>query len=138
MSGNGTDQSEKETVQASEEEQLNDVLKLVRSFEGTRPMAIVAIEKIVFEMKSIHELDYVTVRNAMKQTDGELCLRYEDGYGHGYAGLVEDELVRIMKPDGFDKYNGPFGVSVELIEEWTQKGQIQITTRQHTAFPEVC
>lgn len=120
-------------------ERFHDVLSVLRDFEsgrgaGPRPLAVVRVEKFLFDAKDAEDLDYGTIRNAMEQTDGRLCLRYDDGYGHGYLALENDEFKRWMKPEGFDRYNGPFGTSVDLLEGWLQKGKITLTVREKTPF----
>jgi hypothetical protein len=123
----------------AERERRQKVLAVLRDFKRTeddpaRPLAVVSVEKYLFDAKRSEDLDYGTIRNAMEQTDGELCLRYEDGYGHGYLALVDGELQRLMHPDGFEGYNGPFGISVALLNEWLQDGELTLTVREDTPF----
>lgn len=117
----------------------NSVLSLLRDFERTeddpaRPLAVVQMEKYLFGAKPGSELRYGTVRNAMEQTDGRLCLRFDDGYGHGYLALVDGELSRLMKPEGFDRYNGPYGISVDLLNKWLRNESVRLTVRENTPF----
>lgn len=134
-----TNQSTTRIQFASGVARRQEVVSTLREFdERPRPLATVSVEKAVFGAKDTSELDYGTVRNAMEQTDERLCLRFENSVGHGFLALVDGELQRLMHPDSLPdgEYNGPFGISVDLLEDWLQEGDIMFTVREATPFKE--
>lgn len=123
-------------------EDVNRVLSVLRDFKKTnddpaRPLAIVTVEKFLLGAKEQSALNYGTIRNAFEETDGELCIRYEDEYGHGYFGLLRGELRRFMQMSSSEKYNGPYGTTVDLLDRMLDDGSIQLCLREQTPFGEI-
>jgi len=138
--GQVQDRPEQKTLDEDTEVDPNKVLGILRNVDRVddtaRPLAVVTMEKFLFDANDTDDLDYGTVRNAMEQTDGRLCLRYEDYVGHGYLALLEGELQRLMQLNRSGTYNGPYGSTTELVDDMLQDGEIRLVAREDTPFAE--
>jgi len=119
---------------------VNNILSVLRDFETTkenpaRPLAIVSIEKFLLGVKDTSDLDYETIRNAFEETDGELCMRYEDECGHGYFGLLDEEVKRVMQMSSWNEYSVPYETTPNLLNRMLDDGTIQLCLRDQTPFP---
>lgn len=139
-SGLVQDRPAQKTLDEDTDVDPNKVLRILRNVDRVddtaRPLAVVTMEKYLFNANGTDDLDYGTVRNAMEQTDGRLCLRYEDYAGHGYLALLDGEIQRLMQTNRSDTYNGPYGSTTELVDDMLQDGEIRLVAREDTPFAE--
>lgn len=130
--------SEKEDT---ENEYTSELLDILSDFEVDnesnyikRQLPVISIEKYILGMKDMDDIEDEFVVEAMKETNGELCIRYDDKFGHGYIGLVLGDVVRLMQPNASDSYNGPFNTSISDISEWFDNGNLKFIPREETPF----
>lgn len=119
-----------------ESESSDEILSILRCVDESkngqaRPMAVVQVEKFYLNMKEPVDLSYKVIETAFRKTDGDLCLYYEDTFGHGYIGLLEGELTRYMQIPPSQEYN-TMGLSPDKLRSMLKMGDVNLCLRKNS------